>query len=287
MSESETRNYSPWGDEVQTPIARLIPKPYLGRVVLHVPHDSDHIPDSVVSQYVLDIDKLRRELIRMTDHRTHDLFGAGWGQNQCVRAEVSRLVVDVERFVDDAQEPMAARGMGAVYMQTANRAPLRRALSESERNELLECYYFSHHARLKLLVDDALQRYGQCLVMDCHSFPSQPLPYELDQDTVRPDICIGTDGFHTPPQLAATFIDTFAATGFDVRVNSPFAGALVPIKHYQTDTRVSAIMVEVNRRLYMDEASGTMLATFESISERITGLCQQAISVGEKHCLMP
>ena len=38
---------------------------------------------------------------------------------------VSRLVVDPERFLYDAHEPMAARGMGAVYEQTADLRPLR------------------------------------------------------------------------------------------------------------------------------------------------------------------
>ena len=43
------------------------------------------------------------------------------------------------------------------------------------------------------------QRYF--LIVDCHSFPQLPLPYELDRNPVRPDICIGTDQFHTPSAL--------------------------------------------------------------------------------------
>ena len=39
--------------------------------------------------------------------------------------------------------------------------------------------------------------------------------------------------------------------GYTVSVNSPFAGTLVPMRFYQKDARVSSIMIEINRRLYM------------------------------------
>ena len=43
-----------------------------------------------------------------------------------------------------------------------------------------------------------------CLIIDGHSFPALPLPYELNQRAFRPDFCIGTDDFHTPEELVAT-----------------------------------------------------------------------------------
>jgi hypothetical protein len=54
---------------------------------------------------------------------------------------VSRLVLDPERFTDDAMEPMAAQGMGAVYTSTTDSTPLRSRLAASERAELLVRFY--------------------------------------------------------------------------------------------------------------------------------------------------
>jgi hypothetical protein len=47
-------------------------------------------------------------------------------------------------------------------------------------------------------VTDVVAQSGVCLIVDCHSFASVALPYELDQTSERADICVGTDSFHTP-----------------------------------------------------------------------------------------
>ena len=166
-------------------------------MVLHLPHDADCIPGEVRDQFILSDEDLARELLCMTDHQTADLFVAGLASG-VARAPVSRLVVDVERFEFDAKEPMAERGMGAVYTRTSTQAPLRRALAVAERERLLEVYYRPHHLDLPRLVNDALTDHAKAIVLDAHSFPSLPLPYERWKGR-RPDICIGTDAFVSEP----------------------------------------------------------------------------------------
>ena len=135
----------------------------------------------------------------MTDHQTLAMFACPTSSAAVVRAPVSRLVVDVERFEDDKHEPMFGRGMGAIYSVTSGLTPLRRTLHAGERDALMQAYYRPHHARLEAAVSAALDVHGHCLVIDCHSFPSVALPYEdADVAAVRPDICIGSDDFHTP-----------------------------------------------------------------------------------------
>jgi N-formylglutamate amidohydrolase len=248
-------------------------------VVLHVPHDSTVVPADVREQFTLDDAELAQELNRMTDHRTLELFRDPASAAVVVRAPVSRLVVDVERFVDDADEPMAARGMGAVYTMTSQLAPLRRQLGASDREALIHTYYRPHHARLEAAVAAVLERHGRCLVIDCHSFPDTLLPYEgADPCVARPHICIGTDDFHTSAALAGSFTEAFRRAGWTVRLNEPFAGALVPRSRYRRDPRVAAVMVEINRRLYLREDDASRLPGFTQVAGRIRTSCAEAIA---------
>ena len=246
---------------------------YPGWVVLHLPHDAPDIPADVREQFLLDDRELGCEILRMTDHRTADLFGGRHAAGRVARAPVSRLVVDVERFEDDAQEPMAAAGMGAVYTRTSSGGPLRRALDPGEREALLGRWYRPHHRRLEQLVEGALRQHGRAVVLDAHSFPSKPLPYERDVSSDRPDICIGADSFHTPAALRDVLVKAFASEGFLVAVDTPFSGALVPARYYQREPSVQSVMVEVNRRLYLDEATGLPAKTFAEVAAAVQACC--------------
>ncbi len=98
-----------------------------------------------------------------------------------------------------------------------------------------------------------LESYGKCLIIDGHSFFESPLPYENDQSVNRPDICIGTDDFHTPGEVEAELSSFFISRGYSVAVNRPFAGAIVPGKYYKKNKRVQSVMIEINRRLYINQ----------------------------------
>ena len=245
--------------------------------IFHVPHDSTLIPTEVRNQFSLSDADLNHELIKMTDHHTLDLFTKGASGNQVIRSPVSRLVMDVERFEDDEQEIMSKRGMGAVYMSTHAGAPLRHPIAPFEREKLLERWYRPHHDALTKAVDQVITQYSKALVIDAHSFPSTALPYELDQSPDRPEICIGTDEFHTPVALAKSMEQAFIVAGLDVRMNSPFAGALVPLNRYGKDQRVSAVMIEVRRDLYANEGTGMPLPNFVQFAQKIQGCISEAI----------
>lgn len=244
-------------------------QPFPEWVIFHVPHDSTVIPAAVRHQFALDDASLLEEIIKMTDHHTLALFTHGVPEQQIVRSSVSRLVVDVERFVDDAMEPMSIRGMGVVYKQTSSGEALRHPLDINARQALIADWYHPHHQKLISLTQQLLDKYGHVLLIDAHSFPSLPLPYELDQKLDRPQICIGTDGFHTPKRIERAFLKQFEATGFSTALNTPFAGSLVPMPFYQVDSRVSSVMIEVNRALYCDQKTGQVTAKFDQVARQI------------------
>jgi N-formylglutamate amidohydrolase len=141
---------------------------------------------------------------------------------------------------------------------------LRLPPAEEERKVLLDNYYRPHHQRLADAVDAELKPEGRAVVLDCHRFPSKPLPYEPDQNPERPDICIGTDDYHTPGALLDAVKDRCRAEGFSFAVNRPFAGCIVPMAHYRKNRNVCSIMFEVNRWLYLDEKTGKKSGSFEN-----------------------
>jgi N-formylglutamate amidohydrolase len=233
-------------------------------VVLHIPHDSSLVPSQEREHILLNDAGLSAELLAMTDHWTFDLFGARVPPVQVVRAQYSRLIVDVERFENDEQEPMAACGMGVIYERTSNGKRLREPPSANERERLLSTYYRPHHTRLAAAVDCALAKHGTAVILDCHSFPSKPMPYEQHQRLDRPDICIGTDSFHTPPRLRESLARAFRGKGLSVVFDAPFSGSIVPLAHYRKTRTVASIMVEINRGCYISEISGQRNGGFDS-----------------------
>lgn len=229
-------------------------------LLLHVPHASTTIPEEDLLDFLVSPDVIRAEALRLVDWFTDELYMDGMDssakEKHAVVAPVSRLVVDMERFPDDEVEEAAKVGMGATYVKTTDGKELRN-LTRTRRDELLTKYYWPHHHRLDKLVDGMLNSYGRCVVLDCHSFPVNPLPTQTSFLDVSPEICIGTDPKHTSPQLRDLVVAHFQAKGFDsVMIDKPFAGALVPNAFYGKDFRVQSVMIELRRDLYMDEVTG-------------------------------
>ena len=251
-------------------------------VVLHLPHDSTVIPDDLRPTLLPDDVALHQELMAMTDHHTVDLF-SGVENARTVVFPVSRLVVDPERFLDDVLEPMAQRGMGVIYTTCSTGAPLRHPPTAAERAVLLARYYHPHHARLTSAVSEALDLHAYCLILDCHSFPAQSPAHELYHVDVRPDICLGTDAYHTPTWLTDAAREAFESKGHRVAIDAPYTGTIVPLAHLGSEPRVLSLMIEVNRGLYVNETTGMRLETFARHRSAIARAVRRITAVVADH----
>ncbi|MGP3636015.1 N-formylglutamate amidohydrolase [Streptomyces sp. 24-1644] len=234
----------------------LLPGAADSPVLLHVPHASRIVPTEVRAGIVLDDEALEREIDHITDSHTAEL-----AERAAIASAVtpwrfvnglSRLVTDPERFPDEREE-MLAVGMGAVYTHTTHRERLR--APDTDPQPLIDRYFHPYAEAMTAAVDARLAATGRAVVIDVHSYPTAPLPYELHGAGPRPPVCLGTDAFHTPPGLLAEAEKAFAGFG-GTGLNSPFPGTYVPLKHYGEDPRVTALMIEVRRDVYMREPGG-------------------------------
>ncbi len=244
-------------------------------IIIHVPHCSVLIPGNLRKYFVINDEELRNELLIMTDWYTDKIFSYPGVESQ--KSMVSRLVFDPERFRDDQKEIMAQKGMGAVYTKTSGGRPLI-SLTQEYKRYILQEYYDAYHDNFNNRVDQILQTYGKCLILDGHSFSSRPLLHEPVQDAERPDFCIGTDDIFTPTCLVKMTVNLFEAFNMRYSINNPYSGTFVTNRHYLAkDTRVKSIMIEVNRALYMNERTNEKRHNFENIQCIINELISKYI----------
>jgi N-formylglutamate deformylase len=233
-------------------------------LILHIPHSSTKIPRE--EGYCVSEEILNDEILKLTDWYTNDLFGNEIDYS--ITAPFSRIFCDTERFSDDSQEVMAQYGMGVLYEKTDAGEPLRN-LTPELRKHILDNYYWKHHNLLTDRVRLQLEQFGKATIVDCHSFPQIPIIRALDKSDFRPDFNIGTDAFHTAPKLIDLSIAFFNERGFSLGVDRPYSGSIVPMEFYQKNNKVQSIMLEINRKLYLNEPSNEKSIGYPAIKQVI------------------
>lgn len=247
---------------------------HIRKIILHILHSSTLVPATF---NVSDSVSLKQEFQRMTDWFTHELFDSDEAEKLVFL--YSRLYCDVERFRDDKDESMAKKGMGVCYTNTSYGTKLR-DVSSKEKVFIKSTIYDVHHKKLDNIVTDELSKVDCALIIDCHSFPNEILAQHNPADA-RPEICIGTDSFHTADTLLSNLCEYFVKKGLTIAINEPFSGTRVPIKYYGKDKRVQSIMIEVNRKLYLNEKFESN-DNFYKIKELIHNLLK---NINEQHQL--
>jgi len=221
---------------------------FMKQIILHIPHSSTNIPlkeGFVVTEKLLNV-----EILKLTDWFTDDLFHTS--EEIIIKANFSRIFCDPERFPDDNQEVMAKFGMGVLYEKSDDGIIIRSVNSEL-RDRILKDYYWKHHNKFSLAIKKQLEQFGKAMIIDCHSFSSKPLTRDLNKETQRPDFNIGTDQYHTPQVLIDISKEFFSKKGYSLGIDWPYKGSIVPLEFYQQNANVQTIMLEINRKLYLNE----------------------------------
>ena len=122
-------------------------------IICNVPHGGVLIPYEFVSDFSLSKDELEQEVKYMADNYTDNLFSELINISSFIKSKISRVVLDIERFKEEENEPMSKVGMSALYTKTSNGKILRN-ISEVNKNKL-ENMYDDYHATFTNLVSSS------------------------------------------------------------------------------------------------------------------------------------
>lgn len=191
-----------------------------------------------------------------------------------VRARFSRLLIDLNRAPDDVsaalvpdhpaprprQPPWASTGgrsppvhnRGLIWRTAVGNLPIFSGpLPYAELRRRLRRYYDPYHRAIELLLERRRARFGYAVLLEAHSMPS----------SVPGDLVLGTfEGGACSPELEALALAALASPGplgvsLAIRLNDPYRGGELVRKFGRPEHGIHALQLEVNRALYMDEAS--------------------------------
>ncbi len=171
--------------------------------------------------------------------------------------------LDPEMFTDPLPGHVKTRsdrvraGFGTIARLVASGAEIYAAkMSWAEAERRIDTLYRPYHRALEGLIEATLRDFGAAFLLDCHSMPSVGGPTDRDRGTPRPDIVLGDRfGASCEPAVIETAERILLDLGFSVRRNEPYAGAFTTAHYGRPGERVHALQIELNRRLYMNEAT--------------------------------
>ncbi|MCA8867439.1 MAG: N-formylglutamate amidohydrolase [Rhodobacteraceae bacterium] len=255
------------------------------------PHSGCDYPRRFVSDSVLTETTLRSSEDAFVD-RLFDRapqFGA-----PLLTAVMPRAYVDLNRSAEEldpaliegvrqfGHNPRISSGLGVVPRVVSNGKSIRHGrISMQEARERLDRFYHPYHDCLHRLMGESHAMFGSALLFDCHSMPKDALLATSNAFVKTPDIVLG-DRFGTSCDagIAALVEGVFKDAGLVVSRNLPFAGAFVVQNYGRPSMGRHVMQIEINRALYMDEATITPNAGFGDLKAVIDRIVAHLADLG-------
>ena len=212
-----------------------------------------------------------------------------------LKAGAPRAFVDLNRARDELDpaliegvrrirhNPRVASGLGVIPRVVANgRAIYRGKMSLHEAQERITDYWEPYHDKLQGLLDLAHARHGQTVLIDCHSMPHEAMDGVMRAGMQRPDVVLGDRfGAAASGDVVDRIEAAFAAAGFVVTRNAPFAGAYITQAYGKPAIGQHAVQVEIDRSLYMNEKLIRPNGDFEAVQAALRAVVKEVALIGQ------
>ncbi|MDP9900193.1 N-formylglutamate amidohydrolase [Variovorax ginsengisoli] len=149
-------------------------------------------------------------------------------------------------------------GKGLIWKLTDEGLPIYdRLLGVDEVAARIAHCWVPYHAAVAEAIDAAHARHGYSIHINCHSMPAIAGSHATDfPGLAHADFVIGDrDGTTASPALSQALCAHLRSRGYSVDYNHPYKGVELVRRHGHPAANRHSIQVEINRRLYMDEAT--------------------------------
>jgi N-formylglutamate deformylase len=262
-------------DPRSAPIPLVLDSPHSGT---EYPADFDHLPSRAVVR-------------QAEDTHVAELYAAAPDLGATlVEALFPRAYVDPNRHVADIDPQLLAdawpgpvtpsrkteQGIGLVWrLAHGGAAMYGRKLAVAEVQRRIADYYEPYHLSVTSALDERHRAFGAVWHINCHSMPAVGDAMSDDPGRARADFVLGDrDGSTCEPDFTAFIAATLAAMDYKVAINDPYKGVELVRKFGRPRERRHSLQVEVNRRLYMDEATLEHNAGFALLQRDLTRLLE-------------
>ena len=277
------------------PFFRIGPERPVSPVVLSVPHAGrDYGP------HLLNAARLGQAALETLEDRLVDrlVWRATAAGATALVARAPRAEIDLNRDareIDPAQiaPPLASGGLvqsartrgglGLIPARIAGAGPIwRERIPRAELNRRIEEIHAPYHAALEAALDHARARFGEAVLLDCHSMP--PRPRAQSEAHGMAAIVFGDrHGTTIAADLLETALAASRALGYRTACNAPYAGGHIVARHGRPREGVHALQIEIDRSTYLDADLRTPGPGFEGVSRLIAAVVQAL----EAHVLRP
>jgi N-formylglutamate amidohydrolase len=254
-------------------------------LVLASPHSGRDYPEDFFSAAKLDPISLRKSEDSFVDEIFSEAVALG---APMVKALFPRAYIDVNRepfeldpamFAGDlpdyvnTRSPRVAAGLGTIARIVSHGQDIySRKLRFEEALERINRHYRPYHAILLEQIQNTKERFGYCILVDCHSMPSEnPYPNRGRRRGPHIDFVLGDAyGRSCSPCITAAAENALLDLGYGVVRNSPYAGGHTTRYYGQPEKGVHVLQLEINRALYMDEITMTRKPYITTLTARMS-----------------